>query len=67
MEKITLYTIGCPKCTILEKKLKSKNISFETNSNIEEMKAKHYLSMPILEIDGKPLQFTEAIKWVNQV
>ena len=29
MEKMILYTTGCPKCRILEKKLSDKGIGFE--------------------------------------
>lgn len=34
MEKIILYTNHCPRCTILEKKLQEKNISYETFTDV---------------------------------
>ena len=50
---IILYTIDCPKCLILEKKLKAKNIKFLKVSDIDIIKAKGYgdSSFPILEVD----------------
>lgn len=65
-KNITLYTIGCPKCKILEKKLDKTNIQYEINENIEDMKDKGLTSAPALEVDGKMMNFTEAIAWVNQ-
>lgn len=59
---IKLYSTHCPKCKILETKLKQKNIQYEECNNIEEMLSKGIQSVPILEIDGKMLDFGKAIK-----
>lgn len=64
---ITLYTTHCPKCTVLEKKLESKNIKFDVNENEEEMQERGFQSLPVLEVDGNTLDFIEAVKWVNEV
>ena len=39
---IVLYTIDCPNCIILEKKLKSKNIQFLRVSDKDTIIAKGY-------------------------
>ena len=64
---VELFSTGCPKCNILEKKLSMKNIEFVKNDNIDEVVKAGYSSAPILKVDGKYLEFTDAIKWVNEV
>lgn len=64
---IILYTIDCPKCIILEKKLKAKNIEFLKVSDIDTIKAKGFgdSSFPILEVDGVVMNYKTAISWIN--
>lgn len=63
--KITLYSTHCPKCNVLEKKLKIKNIEYEEINDIEIMKEKGYLTVPILEVDGTSMNYKEANDWIN--
>lgn len=65
--KTILYTQGCPKCKVLEMKLKQKNIEYETISDIEVMKNKGIASLPVLEVDDKLYNFTDAVKFVNEL
>lgn len=62
---IVLYSTHCPKCNVLEKKLKQKNISYQEVNDIEEMKEKGYLSVPVLEVDGVNMDFKTACDWIN--
>ena len=62
---IKLYTTGCPKCSVLEKKLSTKGINFEKITDIDLMISKGYSAAPILEVDDTPLSFPEAVTWVN--
>lgn len=62
---VILYSTHCPKCNVLEKKLKQKNILYEEVNNIEIMKDKGYLSVPILEVDGVSMDFKTASDWIN--
>lgn len=64
--QVILYSTHCPKCMILEKKLKSKNIDYIEINDIEVMKEKNYLSVPILEVNGERLDFSRAVEWVNK-
>lgn len=64
-EKIILYTIGCPKCKILEKKLKEKKIKYEEFSNEEEMLKLNITHVPMLKVDKELLDFGQAVKWIN--
>lgn len=64
---IILYTIDCPNCLVLEKKLKAKNIDFLRVSDEDTIKAKGFGDslFPILEVDGTVMDYKTAIKWVN--
>lgn len=67
--KVTFYTIDCPKCKVLEMKLQQKKIAFEIVRDVTavtEFGAKNNInSAPILEIDGKVMDFSKAISWIN--
>ena len=64
---IKFYTTHCPKCRVLELKLKQKGVDYEEFDNVEEMLAKGLTSAPYLEIDDKLLNFSEAVKYVNSL
>jgi len=67
VNKIILYSTNCPKCNILEKKLSSANIDFSIETDVEIMQSKGFMSAPMLEVDGKIMDFGDAIKWVNSL
>lgn len=64
---IILYTIDCPNCLILEKKLKAKNIEFLRVSDKDTIIAKGFgdSAFPILEVDGVAMSYKTAIEWTN--
>ena len=62
---VILYSTHCPKCRVLETKLKQKNIEYEECNDIEEMLKLGIQEAPQLEVDGKLMTFGEAVKWVN--
>ncbi len=66
MAKIILYSTNCPKCNVLEKKLQSKNINFEICNDVDLMLSKGIQQAPNLEVDGELMDFTKAVKWVNE-
>lgn len=45
-------------------KLDQKSIQYNTVSDIDTMLEKGFSSMPMLEVDSKTMNFTEAVKWV---
>lgn len=67
MESITLYSTGCPRCNVLEKKLNQKGVSFTVNDSVDEMRELGIMAVPVLHVDGNLLEFTEAVKWVNSL
>lgn len=62
---VTLIGTGCPRCKILESKLKSKNINFIDSDNIDEAIDNGFMSAPVLKVDNKYMDFGAAVKWVN--
>ena len=65
--KVVFYTIDCPKCRVLESKLKTKMVAFEECRDIEIMQEKGFKSAPMLEVDGTVMSFGEAVKWINNL
>jgi glutaredoxin-related protein len=63
---ITLYSTHCPRCRVLETKLTQKNIEFNVVTDINKMESLGIQSVPILEVDDKLLNFTDAVAWVNK-
>ena len=62
---IVFYSTHCPKCSILEKKLKQANSKYTENNDVDAMVAKGMTSAPSLEVDGKLMSFAESIEWIK--
>ncbi len=62
---IILYTTHCPKCRVVEMKLKQKNIPYTENTDVNEMLALNIHSAPALKVDDSIYEFKEAIDWIN--
>lgn len=63
---IILYSTNCPKCKILEQKLKSNNIEYVEFTDVDKMIEMGFSMMPMLEVDGVVMDFTTANKWINE-
>lgn len=63
---VTLYSTGCPRCTVLRKKLDAKGIKYAVNDSTRDMLDLGITQVPVLSIDGKLLPFTKAVEWINQ-
>ena len=61
-----LYTVDCPKCKVLEKKLNNANISFEVCKDTKLMAEKNISKLPMLEVNGEMLTFKEAVDMINK-
>lgn len=66
MISVVLYSTGCPKCSILKKKLDEKNISYDTVSDVDYMVTLGIEQVPVLSVNGDIMEFAQAIKWVNE-
>ena len=65
--KVVFYSTGCPNCRMLEAKLKAKGIKYEIESDIKVMEEKEFMSMPMLEVDGKIMNYAAASQWLNNI
>ena len=63
--KVIFHSSHCPRCQVLEKKLKDKGIEYEENNDIQVMLNKGLDVAPALEVDGKLMGFKEAVDWIN--
>jgi hypothetical protein len=63
---IVLHSTHCPKCNVLETKLKQKNINFTENNDVELMVEKGFVMAPVLEVDGTAYNFKEAVEWIGE-
>lgn len=64
--KVILYTIHCPQCKVLEKKLQIANIQYNVIDDVAEFEKKGFKSAPVLIVDDKVLKFSEAINWIKE-
>ena len=64
---IILYTTHCPKCKILENKLREANISYAECTNIDVMRNKGFDWVPVLEVDGECMNYNQALKWIDKI
>lgn len=64
---IILYSTGCSRCKVLEARLNAKNIKYNLVDDIDVMMEKGIQQVPVLQVDGKMMDFVEAVKWTNQV
>lgn len=64
--EIVLYSTHCPRCSVLEKKLKKKQLHYTEVTDVEVMKKMGLKSAPALQVDGgKLMNFQEANDWIN--
>lgn len=64
---IKMYTIECPKCMILERELIDKGIEFTKVMDTKIFSELEIHSFPMLEVNGKLLDFINSIKYINNI
>ena len=67
MNEIRFYTIDCPACMVLEKKLEAKGVVFTKINDIETLQSLNIEQCPVLEVNNEFLSYPKAVKWVNSV
>ena len=65
-----LYSTGCPKCRVLEKKLEKAGINYVIETNEKEItnicELLGWNTLPILRNGIEVYDFNAAIKWVGE-
>lgn len=65
MASVILYTTGCPKCTVLEAKLQQAGVPFTKSVDVKRVIEAGFRTAPVLEVDGKMMEFGAAVEWVR--
>lgn len=64
---ITLYSTGCPQCSVLKKKLDQANIEYSINTDQATMLAMGLVSVPALQVNDTTIyNFSDAVKWIKE-
>ena len=66
-ENVILYSTGCPKCQVLVKKLDAAGVEYSVITDVDEMLALGIKAAPMLEVNGKMMDFSGAIAWVRDL
>ena len=66
MNKIILYSTGCPACMMLKKKLDEAHIDYVENTDVNLMIEKGFTTVPQLEVNGTVYGTREALKWIGE-
>lgn len=63
-----VYTTHCPKCNVLESKLKRSSIAYDVTDDIQPVIDAGFMSAPVLydKIEEKYYPFADAIKLINE-
>lgn len=59
---IILYSTGCPKCNILERRLTNDKIEFSITNNVDKLIDMGFQNAPVLQIDDNFIDYTNAMK-----
>ena len=62
---LVLYSTGCPKCGVLKKKMNERGMQYQEITAVEEMLSLGITSVPVLYVDGRMMDFVDAVKWIN--
>lgn len=64
---ITLYSTHCPKCKVIETKLKQAGLAYTEFDDIDKILSMGIKTAPMLEVDGKLMDFSEANRFLKGV
>lgn len=65
MMDVTLFSTNCPRCKVLAQKLTDKGIEFRISDDVDEMIRRGFMSAPVLDVDGRSMNFVDAVNWVD--
>lgn len=63
--ELILYTTGCENCRILEQILNKKGLKYAIIQGEDPIMEMGMTSAPILKVDGEPLVYWKAVKFLN--
>lgn len=63
---ITLYSTGCPRCRVLQKKLNAAHVPYTVIGDVDVMLRMGILSVPVLKVGEELLPFEQAVKYADE-
>lgn len=63
---MVLYTVGCVKCNILEKRLKKNGFNFQVSDDVNYLIEKGFQNAPVLEVNGKLYKYEDAMDMLKK-
>lgn len=66
LEEVILYSMGCPACGVLKKKLDEKRVRYTENNSVKEMTALGIKQVPVLKVGDHMMTLKEAVDWVSR-
>lgn len=64
---VRLYSTHCPQCIMLDNVLKQKKVNYElVKTTIEDIASMGFSGAPLLEVDGKIMNFKEGMEWAKK-
>ena len=66
MNKIILFSNGCPRCKILKQKLDDKQIKYSISEDFDELIENGLQTAPVLKVNNEYYQFSEAVKFIGE-
>ena len=65
--KVILYTTHCPLCRGVEMLLKQKKIDYAEVTDVEQIRAKGFLHVPVLEVGGDCYTGQDIYKYIKEM
>ena len=65
MSDYILYTTDCPRCRVIKAKLNKADIRYSTVTSVDEMVGLGINEVPVLEVDGRRMGFSEALRFIG--
>lgn len=65
MNRVILFSTGCPQCNVLKEKLKAANIDYIEVTDKDTIIAKGITKVPMLEVDGIKMELSAANEWIK--
>jgi glutaredoxin len=63
-----LYSLpGCGKCNVLKEKLTNKKLSFTIIEDVKKLKENGIMTLPVLEVEGKKLDYYAASQFIGSM
>lgn len=63
--EVIFYSTHCKKCGVVEILLKQKGIDYIESNDVQTVLDLGFKNAPLLSVDGKIMEFSEAITWLK--